>query len=373
VSPRFALSLVLAGAMGCASAKPTTTPSSPKSSVSLPPPPAPTCSTAKAKAEGASQNGFIVRVEMLGNKRTPLKIICAVLRTKAGEELDEANIARDIRELFDSGLMDDVRVSSEVSPAGRSITFRVRERPVVNEWIVKASGEGPPSEHLRALLGNPGDLFNPQALRAGVARVREEYVELGFRAVDIATLVTPVAEGQVDIEVAIDKGQKQIIKAIRFSGTAKVKEGELLALIETEQGKSNTPGGVYREETMERALLMMTSYYYDRGMIQVKVSEAELTLSQDKASLTVSIAIDEGPVFRVGKLRCSGDLAGTEKECLTLLGVKKGDVFSRAELSKGIARIRGFQTPKGHGTQIDPATTVDPKTKTVDLELTIEK
>jgi outer membrane protein insertion porin family len=118
---------------------------------------------------------------------------------------------------------------------------------------------------------------------------------------------------------------------------------------------------------------MMTAYYYDRGMLGVQVGAVQPTLSEDRTLITLLIDISEGPVYKLSKTTCTGDLAGTERKCLELLGVKNGAVFNRAELLKGMDRIREFQGQNQHGTQVDPLTELDPKKQTVTLKIVIGK
>jgi len=102
----------------------------------------------------------------------------------------------------------------------------------------------------------------------------------------------------------------------------------------------------------------------------IEAKTPELSTSKDKTELTITIAIAEGPMFRLGTIRCKGDLAGTEKECVARLGLKTGDVFQRSRIVEGIARIREEQTAKHKGTNVEPVTKVDATKKHV--ELTIE-
>jgi outer membrane protein assembly factor BamA len=85
------------------------------------------------------------------------------------------------------------------------------------------------------------------------------------------------------------------------------------------------------------------------------------------------ISVVEGPVYQLAEVTCTGDLAEGEPRCLELLGVRKGDVFSRSAVVRGVERVRELQAKKGRGTQIEPSTTLDSATHTVKLTIHVSR
>jgi outer membrane protein insertion porin family len=372
VKPTVALALLLVGC-GAAPTKPhppAAASASARPVASSPAARASPCSTAAGSPNRSPDT--ITRVEVGGNSRVALDKICGVLATKAGSEIDEAVVSRDIRQLWGSGLIDDVYVSSEVSPTGRTVTFLVRERPKVRTMSVQGVSAVEP-RLVREGFFKEGEAFDPAVLREVVANVQQSYVARGYRSVDVRLQVDPAPDNQVDVKVDIKEGPKALIASIRLQGVSKGKESELLALIETGQGQVNSVGTLYRPDSFERDLLMMTAYYYDRGMLGVNVSPQQATLSGDRTSIALLIEISEGPVYKLAKLSCVGDLAGTDKKCLELLGARKGDVFKRSEIMKGMDRIREYQTQSQRGTQVEPQTELDPAKQTVSLKIVVAK
>jgi outer membrane protein insertion porin family len=373
VSQKGALAFALAtGLLGCTPSPGATSPTVaaiPGASASVSPAVEPACSTAQAPA--GSPEDFVARVEVAGNRRTTRQDVCAYIQTRAGHELDRARIASDLRELYLSGLFDDAEVTSQRLPAGRALTFTVRERPAVKQWEVRTVGAVPTEEPLRELAGKPGDIFNAASLQARAASAREAFAAVGYPGARVAFHAAPVAGNEVLVEVTVEAGPPQLIQEIRFPGASKVKEADLLALFDTGQGKVNAPGGMYHEPAFGRGVLEVNSLYYERGMITVKVGEPEVTPITDGGPLRITVPIEEGPVFKLGKLRCVGDLAGTEKQCLALLGAKPGEIFRRSAIAAGVLRIHDAQAAKQRGSVIDVATDLDPKTERVNLKILV--
>jgi outer membrane protein insertion porin family len=370
--------LALALGCGCASPAPplASTPASTRppatsarpAAVAAPAPPS--CPASKAPPSGSID--AIVRVEVRGNVRIPLADICAALTTRAGDMIDEEHVRHDIRALWDSGLVDDVSVSSNVSAESRSVTFLIHERPLVRTWTARGVSAVDPA-HVRELLASGGPVFDPVSLRNQIALLREEYLAEGYRSVDIQHEAEDAPDNQVDIKLDVREGPRATIKAIRLEGVSRGRESEVRALIDTGAGRINAAGAIYQPDSLERDRLLIAAYYYDRGMVDIQVSPEQVTLSEDRASLSIAIAITEGPVYRLSGTACVGELANTERMCLDLLGVRKGDIFSRAQILKGIERIRELQVKSQRDSQIDVRTELDRTKHTVSLTIAIGK
>jgi outer membrane protein insertion porin family len=59
-------------------------------------------------------------------------------------------------------------------------------------------------------------------------------------------------------------------------------------------------------------------------------------MSADKRFLYISIPIEEGEIYQIGKLDFKGELLLTRDEMVRGLKVKEGDTFNRTKLSNDI-------------------------------------
>jgi len=328
------------------------------------------CSTTQP-ANPASTD-VIARVEVRGLLRIPKVDVCRYLRTLAGQPIDERRVQSDASALWDSGLFDDVSVAERRTAAETVIVFVLRERPLVHRFTVHGA-QSAYQERIVEAFPKVGEIFDPQTIRQGIDRVHDEYMAEGYGRVAVSFKVHTAPRNEVDVDVTVVEGPLALVQSITFHGASQAREAELRALIDTGQGSFNAPGKPYRPDVLERDRYRMTGYYLDRGMVQASVAEELVTLSADGKSATIALAISEGPIYRLRRIRCVGDLAGSEQKCLELLGVKKGRVFARNELQLGLDRIRGFQEGKQRPTVVEPEVTVDDAAHAVDLTISITK
>ena len=144
------------------------------------------------------------------------------------------------------------------------------------------------------------------------------------------------------------------------------REGNILSLL--------PPSGTYREDVFQRDLVLLQAHYWDRGYVQVKVGTPVLELSPDKRSLYITINIDEGEQYRLGKIDVRGDLLEPKEFFLSRVSVHPGDVFNRSKLSDDLQKLTDLYKDRGYAyVNATPATPVDEKTRTVDVTFEIQK
>ena len=167
------------------------------------------------------------------------------------------------------------------------------------------------------------------------------------------------------------------MRQVRFLGNKAVSEEELHAAISTREGNILsflTSAGTYKEEAFDRDLLLLTAFYYDRGYINVKLGKPEIELSGDKKYLYITIPIDEGPQYRIGKLDVRGDLVLPKDEYLRRLTVHTGDVFNRSRLGNDINKLNEIYKDRGYAyVNITPLTNIGGDNRAVDLTFEIEQ
>ena len=73
------------------------------------------------------------------------------------------------------------------------------------------------------------------------------------------------------------------------------KEGGFLSFL--------TGEGTYREEMFQRDLAVIQGAYYDRGFINVRVEKPIVQISADKRYIYITLRIDEGEPYNIGKHR----------------------------------------------------------------------
>jgi len=92
----------------------------------------------------------------------------------------------------------------------------------------------------------------------------------------------------------------------------------------------------------------ISSFYLDRGYLEFKVVETDVSISANKQDLFVSIVVAEGPQYTVGKigLEVVGDIA--RDEVAQLIALEQGIVYSRQDLIASQTAIEELLADRGY-------------------------
>ena len=121
--------------------------------------------------------------------------------------------------------------------------------------------------------------------------------------------VEPASPAAASVSYRVEEGPLAAISTFAFTGVSAATDRELRTLIETHNGMVNVPGSPYGDSAAERTVLLVQARLYDRGLLQSSVDAPVLSLSPDGKSLAVTIAVHQGPAFRIGKITFTGALA----------------------------------------------------------------
>lgn len=155
---------------------------------------------------------------------------------------------------------------------------------------------------------------------------------------------------------------------VQFSGNATVSSDRLRAAIAEHPLFDDT--GAIIQEVLERDLLLISAYYWDRGHVQVKVGEPVISPSRD----AVTIPIEEGPVFTVSSVAVTGELIGSARANLAMMRLRSGGLFSRTKIANARETLSDFYQDQGYAyVNVLPLTKLDLTRNTIGLTFEITR
>ncbi len=315
-----------------------------------------------APVEGAISD---VQLRLIG--QLDPSIVRGLLSVRAGDPVDPERVRADVRRLFALGNFEDVSVQATPSPSGWTLTYVLQERPVVRRAWVR--GAPPPLQSdLEAAAGqHAGDLFVPASLHRAVDAMRRRLVELGYAHAKVDPFVRRPDERTADICLWVEAGPAVRVQSLVFEGRAKLDEDQLETALRNAGSEANLPGGMLDPSVLEVQLLHATAAYYDAGMVNVRLGEPELRYSEDRTRVAIHVSVQEGDVFRVGKVAFAVPMNANAARYGAVLGFGQGDVFSRSRVVAAIERLQSLRLAEGGVGSIEPVTVIDAEKRTIDL------
>ncbi|HZE21123.1 MAG TPA: outer membrane protein assembly factor BamA, partial [Desulfobaccales bacterium] len=290
-------------------------------------------------------------VKVKGNRRIEKDAILSVMQTREGEIISPARLRRDLKAIYKMGYFTDVRLDVSDTPQGRVLTVLVKEKPSIRQITVHGNEELKTSKILEVMNLKPFSVASEGAIKEDINKVEHAYREQGYYQAKITYKLMPVGAHEVDLVLHVDEGQKLAIKEIDFEGNKAFSNKELRKVMETkERGwffmAWITGSGKLSRDVLERDLEKITAFYYNHGYIRAKVGEPKVNI---KGSwIYITIPVNEGPEYHVGKIDFQGELLESKKKLLKLLKTPQEKVYSREVLQQDLSTIADLYADSGY-------------------------
>ena len=280
-----------------------------------------------------------IRVE--GVQRTEAGTVFTYLPVKVGERIDDEKAAAAVKALYATGFYSDVRLESD----GDILIVFVQERPAIALIEIEGAKEFT-KDNLKDGLKQAGisesKIYDKSLLDRAEKELKRQYTSRGFYAAVVKTTVTPLERNRVSLRFDIEEGAVTKIADINIIGARDFTERELLRNM-----KLTTPGWFtwftkddqYSKQQLTADLESLRSYYLNRGYLEFNIESTQVSITPDREKIFITIAITEGPVYRVGEVKLAGDLIVKESDLRALMLAKPGEVFSREKIVETTKRI----------------------------------
>src|SRR6195256_1376045 len=282
-----------------------------------------------------------VEIQYVGPQTLSREKILSQMRAKPGQPYSEAVVEQDIKALYRTGQVQNVRIFGQAEGDGVKVMVVLQTRSLVNEIEIEGA-QRIDAKKLRKQIGlKINGALSEDELQKAREKIVESYQAKGFTDVDVKYKVeTNEERGTSRVVFTITEGSKGAVGAVRFEGNTKFGDRILRKQMKT-KGKTLysfiDKSGRLDETQLEQDLNAVKEYYQDHGYIDVEVKEVRRVRANGKMTLVVVLA--EGPIYHVGKLTITGEKVATEKKIRALLKMKEGDVYSPKDVRDDAKKI----------------------------------
>lgn len=292
-----------------------------------------------------------VTVRFRGAKTVDEERIRNLMSTKAGTVYRAENLDNDIKSLYESGLVDDVRFLAD--PVGDQVRViaDVLTRPAMGG--VGFVGNTIFSDQKLAKetkLKAGGALSDAEILEAR-RNIEVYYQGYGYPDVLVSHRIQEGGQpGVSDLIFVIDEGTKNEVRKIRFEGNSVFTTPELKKEMKTkEKGWFSwlTKSGRFESGQLDEDLDAVLDYYRSKGYLRASSPGIRRDPVGD-GRVDLVITINEGEKYTVAGVSFGPMKVFTPEELYPSMTLNGGDAYSSKKMRDDIKTIRSFYGSRGY-------------------------
>lgn len=320
-----------------------------------------------------AQTGFTVRdIRVEGLQRTEPGTVFGSLPFRVGDTYSDERGTAAIRALFATGLFKDVRLEIDRDV----LVVVVEERPVIADVTFSGIREFD-QEQLRKAVREIG-LAEGRPYDRGLAdraeqELKRQYLSRSLFGAEVVTTVTPLERNRVNLTFSVVEGETAKIREIRIVGATAFSEATLLRQMDLTTGgwlSWYTKSDRYSRSKLNGDLESIRSYYQTRGYMDFRIDSTQVSISPDRADITVVINITEGPLYTVAGVRVAGEYLGRDDEFKSLVTIRPGEPVNSERVAESVKAISERFGAFGYAfARVEPRTEIDRSTNQVLITL----
>lgn len=271
---------------------------------------------------------LVADVVVQGNQHVPTQKIISLLRTRPGKPYDRAIVSDDVRRIYDTRSIANVRVELKEAEQGQVIVyFIVAELPDKVEEILYIGAGHIKDDELNRLTGlRKGMPLNPVANQLGKQAILRKYQEKGrlFASVELVEGDKP---GDRRVVYHITEGPVVRVSSVSIEGCQFVSSARLKTQIDSSRAFLGMLGGQFNPQMADQDMLKLEEYYKTFGFHDVRVSR-ELRWDESHRYVDLIFHIDEGVRYRVGNVDVVGNRHFDRDKLLGMTRLEPGKHFN---------------------------------------------
>lgn len=273
------------------------------------------------------------------------------MSVKSGQKYSASRLDDDVRTLYESGLVEDVRFFAEEVSGGVKIIAEVSTRGKIVAIGFSGSTKFKDRKLANVTKLKAGGVMSDEAILTARRNILDHYRGYGYADITVTHRIqaSEGAPGSSDLIFVIDEGSRSEVRKIRFEGNHSIASHKLRNEMKTKQKgwfsfftKSGRIDSVKLDEDIDRVL----DYYRDRGYLRASVDIRREPIDDGRVDLV--IAVTEGAKYTVNAIGFGKMKVFKAADLAPALTLNAGDGYSAKKMHADIRSIRSYYGSKGY-------------------------
>lgn len=319
----------------------------------------------------------IDRIDVVGNKKVEKEAILEKIGSKPGMTLDNFLLKKDLEKIYSMKYFENVEAHQETQNGLNILQFKLKEKPIITK-ITFEGNDGLSDDDLKGQVKSKVfTILDTTTIKTDVQALLKFYEEKGYFLASVDFQEKKLNEENIELIFNIKEFDKVKVKKINFLGNIAFKDEELKSILQTQEDtlfSFLSGSGNFKEVNFQNDIERMKYFYRMKGYLQINIGTPEITVSEDKKWVFITMKIQEGPQFTVNKITFQGEVLFPENELHEKMVLKENETYSEESLRKDIQMLTEMYQDEGYAfANVIRNLNVVPGENKVDVEFSFEK
>jgi outer membrane protein insertion porin family len=324
---------------------------------------------------GAAMAQAVATIQIEGNQRIETSAIETYLALEPGADASPYELDLALKRLYDTGFFSDVTVTRD----GNLIRVKVIENPSINRVVFEGNDHIKTEDLEKEITLKARSIYSRTRVQQDLKRLLDVYRRNGRYSAEITPKIIALEQNRIDLVYEITEGPSAAIQKITFIGNEAFSASTLENVITSQVSawyKFLGSNDKYDPDRLQFDQEQLRRFYFANGFADFKVTSAIAELSPNRDAFFITFTIEEGPIYRLGKVNIETALDPKRTGKLkALLTTRQGDLYNATEIETSIDALVKRLGDKGFAfVKVDPKTTRNKDKKpTIDLTYKISE
>lgn len=313
----------------------------------------------------------IAEIRITGNSLVAESAIRAKIPFKPGDPLDPRKTGAIIKDIYKLGYFTNVRIfKGERNDNMVDMRVDVIEKPRISSLTFEGNANFESEKLYKTLEGSRIRALDEAELPNICRQIEKAYQEKHYHHVQATGVFKQAANGTQVAHFTIVEGKKSWVRRVTFEGNRHISDATLQAKLFTRENwlfGFMDKAGTYHPDAIMQDKYTLENFYQSAGYLTARITDARVKES-DSGAVDVTFVINEGDLYTISKVSAPGDQLLSEKDLLTRIPIRPGQLYSRDLIRSSMENLRTAWGEFGYiYADVQPSIRPDEKTRTVDI------
>jgi outer membrane protein insertion porin family len=318
----------------------------------------------------------IQHIVVKGTQRIEPATVLSYISLHEGDPYQPQTADRALKALFATGLFSDVKVHWDAATASLIVT--VVESPIINQIDYEGNSKVSTKDLQKEVQLKPRMVFTRSKVQADVQRIIEIYRRNGKFGATVDPQIIQRPQNRVDLIFSIHEGPTTGVARINFIGNKRFDDDTLREQIATEESswwRILSTNDNYDPDRLTFDREQLRRFYISHGYADFRVVSAVAELTPSHDSFYVTFTVDEGDLYRFGKVEIESSIKDLDPIALRpLVKIRTGDIYNGELIQKAIDSLTNAAGTRGYAfAEVHPRIKRDHDRRIIDVILKIDQ